>query len=151
MTKDQLCYGCIYFPDFPGHERCQKCSRRYLDHYEDVNQSKVVTLQVFFTQFVIQDGKQHAICGGYFNTKFICHTSKLHNLHKLEFNIEELDEPSIIQLGIRNPDDRMTLCTNQKNLTPHVAGVTMRKYDWSLYYNTSMEYVQRMIEANKKR
>ena len=150
MTKDQSCCGCIYFPDFPSYERCQKCSRRYLDHYEDANQGKIITLQVFFTQFVVRDRKQHAICGGYFNTEFICHTSKLQNLHSLEFDIEELDEPSIIQLGIRNPDDMITLCTSQKNLTSHVAGANIRKYDWSLSYNTSMEYVQHMIEANKK-
>lgn len=105
---------------------------------------------MFFTQFAIRDGKQHALCGGYFDTEFICHASKIQNLHQLEFDIEELDEPSIIQIGVRNPDNRMTIFTSQKNLLPHVVGVTMQKYNWSLTYDTSMKYIQRMIEANKK-
>lgn len=148
---EQTCQGCIHLPDFPK-QKCQSCSRACADHYESINQGKIIKLQLSYTHFVIRDGGLFPISGGLiYEAEFVYNNTRLQNLHQLEFQgIEELDEESLLYISLYNPNDGMKLCTYRKFLTSHVAGVYAKRLNLSFYCDSSIEYAERMIEANAK-
>ena len=148
---EQTCQGCIHLPDFPK-QKCQSCSRSCTDHYESINQGKLIKLQVSYTQSVVRDGRLYPTSGGLiYEAEFVYNNTKLQNLHQLEFQgIEELDEESFLDLRLNNLGDGMKLCTYREHLTPHVAGVCIKRLYFSLYCDSAIEYAKRMIEANIK-
>lgn len=144
------CSGCIHSPDFPGHIKCHSCARIYADHYENSHQDKIVKLQIFFNQFTAGNGRRQAISGGFHDEEFVCNKTNLKNLHPIDFPLTYTEEPTILQIGIRNPDDGMVLCASQKQIEPHICETRIKKYGWSISFNPSMEYIQHIIEGNIK-